>query len=432
MARVLDCFGLAVPEAGSAPLQQVQEEKVDTTAGACGQVVAPAVAQRTVNSLLVLRDSTAVLGSKDTPETEGEGAHRQSLYMRGVCRAALSHHIDNASLDMFRLSAYMDDFAAIVVGHSGPGGVRVVEQVREKLELAGEEVNLPFGEEKWLAGAPTEVVVSLGLGFDASDVTKPRVFVPDAAVTELVFLLKELSTKMTAPEKWMQSLAMKLQRATMVVPVGKLYTCGMFAALRLVGIRRSAERLRKRRQAKREEGPKRTWGGYPKVDTGTDIKEMVPVTKWAKRNAAWWLAYFENGSPRECCLWPKVTFKGAIEADAALAGYGGFYIVDTTMYYFLGKWNAEEMASFESEVEGSLNINTFELATQKFVLYLGQDVFEGHVILPKCDRDTSVVLHESHKARNEAMALLLEEYDAIAGAKAIEAHIHGSHTGASQ
>jgi hypothetical protein len=35
----------------------------------------------------------------------------------------------------------------------------------------------------------------------------------------------------------------------------------------------------------------------------------------------------------------------------------------------------------------------------------------NQVIMPKCDNETSVVLKESYRARNEHMASLLEDYD---------------------
>ena len=43
--------------------------------------------------------------------------------------------------------------------------------------------------------------------------------------------------------------------------------------------------------------------------------------------------------------------------------------------------------------------------------------------MPECDNDTTVVLRESFKARNESMAVLLEEYDQIAAADAIVSHM---------
>ena len=170
---------------------------------------------------------------------------------------------------------------------------------------------------------------------------------------------------------------------------------------------------------------KRSFTGAPRNNvggSGSDVA-MVPVTRWAQRNMGWWRQYLERGSPRMCCLLPKVSVDGAVEADAALSGYGGFHIVGTTMYYFHGKWTDEEKASFESKEPNTLDINSFELTTQKFSLFLGRKHFANKVVMPKCDNDSSVVLHDSFKARNEFMASLLEEYDQIAAAHAIEVHM---------
>ena len=60
-----------------------------------------------------------------------------------------------------------------------------------------------------------------------------------------------------------------------------------------------------------------------------------------------------------------------MEADACRAGFGGFLIVDTTMYFFHGKWTVDEIKSFESTEKGTLNINALEMATRYFLLYFG-------------------------------------------------------------
>jgi hypothetical protein len=335
--------------------------------------------------------------------------HRMD-YPRGTLRAALSHGEDvDVCLKMYRLKAYMDDFAVVCCDQ---GDKRRVNAVRERLLKAGQEVGLPFGDDKWEAGAATEELVSLGLGFDTRDVEDPKNFLPEDTVLELVFLLEELvDGRMGVTVKAMQSLAMKLQRATFVVPVGKLYICGLFAAIRLQDIKnckgkpKYLKRVRSGATKHQEEVP------------------MVPITKWVRRNAEWWLEYFKLGSPRTSCLLPKADFEGAAQADAALSGFGGFWIVGTVMYFFHGKWSEEEKESFNSTREGSLNINALELKTQTFLLYLGREDFKGHVFMPECDNDTTVVLRESFKARNESMAVLLEEYDQIAAADAIVSHM---------
>ena len=56
------------------------------------------------------------------------------------------------------------------------------------------------------------------------------------------------------------------------------------------------------------------------------------------------------------------------------------------------------------------------MTTQHFAVYLGTLPELGapladQVIMPKCDNETSVVLKESYRARNEHMTSLLEDYD---------------------
>ena len=74
------------------------------------------------------------------------------------------------------------------------------------------------------------------------------------------------------------------------------------------------------------------------------------------------------------------------------------------------------MASFNATGEKTLNINVFELVTQHMLIYTGVipalgAPFVGHTIMPKCDNEISVVLKESYRARNEHMAVILEDLD---------------------
>ena len=79
------------------------------------------------------------------------------------------------------------------------------------------------------------------------------------------------------------------------------------------------------------------------------------------------------------------------------------------MYYFLGKWDEFELASFDSTEPKTLCINAFEMVTQKFMVYLGTSPtfpvqpppLVGESILPK------------YRARSEHLAQLLEDYDFI-------------------
>jgi hypothetical protein len=212
-----------------------------------------------------------------------------------------------------------------------------------------------------------------------------------------------------------QSLAHKLQRAAMIVPQGRLYICGIFATLRLADVAEHTARkvggLRKRRRADSLPTGRNNQGGERWAKR--DGPRSVPVTRWAKRNASWWKRYLER-APREYCFMPKVTYPGDLEADACGTGYGGFYTVGDVMYYFHGRWSAEEVASFESKDPLTLDINTLELSTQYFLLYLAADDLAGHVIMPMCDNHTSVILMESFKARSTHLAVLLEDYDQLA------------------
>jgi hypothetical protein len=130
----------------------------------------------------------------------------------------------------------------------------------------------------------------------------------------------------------------------------------------------------------------------------------------------WWIKYYEPGSLRTLCVAPRVTFRGDIEADACGKGYGGVFIVGITMFFFAGLWTVVVIASFDAAGEKTLNINVFELATQYMLVSTGTvpDLgapFVGHTIMPKCDNKISVVLKESYRARNEHMAIVLEDLD---------------------
>ena len=169
-----------------------------------------------------------------------------------------------------------------------------------------------------------------------------------------------------------------------------------------------------------------------------DLEVTVPVTKWAKRNMEWWLRCFDDadGCPRFRCVQERITYRDAIEADACMEGFGGFIVVGATMYYFLGKWDEFELASFDSTEPKTLCINAFEMVTQKFMVYLGTSPtfpvqpppLVGESILPKCDNGAAVTLKESYRARNEHLAQLLEDYDFITAKHAVRVfmvHIPG-------
>jgi hypothetical protein len=332
---------------------------------------------------------------------------------------------------MWRLRAYLDDFGAAIVDTREQSRVQFVH---DALRDSGSEVKLPFGQEKWEAGAPTQDLVSLGIGFNVEDPLKPFTYITAERIEELQFLLAEALILTTMCEKALQSLAHKLQRAAMIVPQGRLYICGLFAAMRLVQITElTTAGMGQRPTPKRKRGKLSTERKRGKLSvrahTTASGDGQVPLTRWAKRNISWWQKYLSVGS-REFCFMPKVTYPGDIEADACGHGFGGFFTVGTIMYFFAGTWSEAEKASFDSKAPLTLDINTLELelATQLFLLYLGIDAFRSHTTIPKCDNDTSVVLKNSYKARSTHLARLLEDYDHLSATNNVNVqmvHISG-------
>jgi hypothetical protein len=333
-------------------------------------------------------------------------------HRRGVRAAAISHARNfNVSREWFRVHTYMDDFGCVAV--DDPEGHRV-QLARDALAATGKEMNLPFGDEKWKAGAKAQVKVSLGIGFDTSDPLHPTCFVPDTSRLDVVHTMTNfaaLKAGERVPTELLQSLASKLLRHTMVVDVGRLYVCGLFANVKLQANDSPCWRLRHQSTGKR-----RSSGGSADNTPHLLAENSVGLTFWTLRNIRWWLEFYANGSPRVRCIMPKVTYRGDLEADACGLGFGGFFTAGSTMHYFFGTWSVDELESFESEEPKSLNINALEMATQHFAVYLGTLPALGaplanQVIMPKCDNETSVVLKESYRARNEHMASLLEDYD---------------------
>jgi hypothetical protein len=171
-------------------------------------------------------------------------------------------------------------------------------------------MQLPFGDAKWEEGKPAQDMVSLGIGFDMTDTTAPRCYIPPASVKEVVYLMERYVTQDKMLLKEAESLASKLLRMSMVVENGRLYICGLFALSRLVGKQQAFARRRTlRHEKKRKRG-----GGSP------DSEVTVPVTKWAIRNMQWWLRCFANGCPRFRCVQERITCRDAIEADACREG----------------------------------------------------------------------------------------------------------------
>jgi hypothetical protein len=90
-------------------------------------------------------------------------------------------------------------------------------------------MQLPFGDAKWEEGKPAQDMVSLGIGFDMTDTTAPRCYIPPASVKEVVYLMERYVTQDKMLLKEAESLASKLLRMSMVVENGRLYICGLFA-----------------------------------------------------------------------------------------------------------------------------------------------------------------------------------------------------------
>jgi hypothetical protein len=225
----------------------------------------------------------------------------------------------------------MDDFGCVIV--DDPRGQRV-KLARDALAATGKEMGLPFGAEKWKAGAAAQVKVSLGIGFDTTDPLNPTCFVPDTNRLDVVFIMRSLSALKAGdrvPTELLQSLASKLLRQTMVVEVGRLYVCGLFANVKLQANNSPCWRLRHQSTGKRRSG-----GSSAEHSEHQIAENTVGLTFWTPRNIRWWLAYYSNGSPRVRCIMPKVTYRGDLEADACGLGFGGFFTAGTTMYYFFG------------------------------------------------------------------------------------------------
>jgi hypothetical protein len=98
---------------------------------------------------------------------------RQTAFRRGTLSSALSHKHPKCSRDMWRASAYMDDFDIAVVDQ--PSQKRV-KYTRQCLKDTGAEVKFPFGDEKWAEGEPSQDMASLGIGFDVTDPLQPRAY----------------------------------------------------------------------------------------------------------------------------------------------------------------------------------------------------------------------------------------------------------------
>ena len=89
-------------------------------------------------------------------------------------------------------------------------------------------------------------------------------------------------------------MAHKLSAAAMAVDRGRVYLCGLYAALR-----------------------------------GKEVKGKVKFTRWLRRNLNRWVRYFESGAPRMRLLVPvpNQPQKFCPHTDASTSwGYGGYFI----------------------------------------------------------------------------------------------------------
>jgi hypothetical protein len=395
---------------------EVDEMVVDTpsTSLAAPPAVSPAEAAA---SAATTAAAAAVAATTTASSAAKAAAPEPWIYSttqdRGVRAAAISHAEDyNTARECFRVHTYMDDFGAV---HVDTPDLQRVKLARDTLAAIGTEMNLPFGKEKWEEGEASQEQIALGIGFNTSGPENPTCFVPDTSRLDTVFTMKSLAALKAGsrmPTALLQSLASKLLRHTMVVDVGRLCVCGLFANIKLQANNSPCWRLRHQSAGKRKLGGARSHS----QDAHVIAEDTVGLTYWSLRNIGWWLKYYANGSPRVRCIMPKVTYQGDLEADACGLGYGGSFTAGTVMYYFFGIWSVLELISFDSDEPNTLNINALEMDTQHFAVYLGTLPALGapladQVIMPKCGNETTVVPKESYRARNEHMASLLEDYD---------------------
>jgi site-specific DNA-cytosine methylase len=297
--------------------------------------------------------------------------------------------------DLFQLGTYIDDTLLFSV-HEMNNGDTVGgasdegsgEYLRTKYIRAGlEECKLVVvgnkkSQKKFVEGECSPVNVALGFKFDFSDPECPRIGLKEDKITEygrgVSEILKRTHECKMLPFKEVESLAHKLNHACQVILRGKVYTGGLFAALR----------------GKRESG----W---------------VCVTRWMKRNLRWWVQYFEEGRIPERIIMtpPALPARDCPYTDASTSwGCGGYWLEGHTCYYFHEMWTPDEATLVE---ENEMGINFLELATVLFLLEASGSHFDGKSITLYCDNDVSVEMLTSAKSRTAKMSALLEQIDSL-------------------
>ena len=117
---------------------------------------------------------------------------------------------------------------------------------------------------KYDGGACSSVQQILGLMYDCSDPSNPRVGLPEAKQKDLLDRLTALQVGKgsTLDHSEVESVAHKLSAACAATERGRVYLCGFYATLR------------------------------------SEKEGKIKMTGWLRRNVDWWVRYFESGAPR--------------------------------------------------------------------------------------------------------------------------------------
>jgi hypothetical protein len=274
--------------------------------------------------------------------------------------------------------------------------------VRETLEAGGlTVVGDAKSQVKYDGGACESVQQILGLMYDCTDPTNPRVGLPEAKQKDLLKRLKALQvvkgSKLDHAE--VESVAHKLSAACAATERGRVYLCGFYAALR-----------------KEKDG-------------------KIEITAWLRRNINWWVKYFESGAPRMKLLLPRPSLgqRFCPHTDASTTwGYGGHFIKNINgqqvCYYIQGKWTERELEIIDKHggAEG-VGIAFLEMAAVEFLLAAAETVggFEGNSFDYYCDNQNAVSILNSYRSRTLPLSLLLERIDSrLEGSESVTAFLY--------
>ena len=242
--------------------------------------------------------------------------------------------------------------------------------------------------EKYKKGICSQIQVGLGFVFDFSDPARPTVGLRPEKVAEYSRRCLDLKTEMNKGKgkmvsfKSLEGVAHRLNYASQVILRGKIYTGGLFAAMKLSKDHQSA-----------------------------------PVTGWLTRNVDWWIRFWEAGPVPALILEvpPALKREDCPFTDASTGwGCGGFWCRDGTCFYFTEEWTESERKLIErTKDEGGVGINFLELATVLFLLDASGSAFDDMSFSFYCDNQVSVELLTSSKSRQARLSILLEKIDTI-------------------